>query len=64
MAAGERCLAVATEVGGIALAIDAKGGRSATWYEGFGAFKLLDSPRQLVLPLATIAEAILAAKDK
>ncbi len=49
---------------GIALAIDPKDDRAATWYEGFGALKLLDSPRQLVLPLATIAEAILAAKEK
>ncbi len=64
MAAGKRCLAVATEVGGVALAIDAKDDRAATWYEGFGALKLLDSPRQHVLPLATIAEAILAAKEK
>jgi len=64
MATGERCLAVATEVGGVALAIDAKNDRAVTWYEGFGALRLLDSPRQLVLPLATIAGAILAAKEK
>jgi hypothetical protein len=30
----------------------------------FGALKLLDSPRQPVLPLATIAKAILAASKK
>lgn len=60
MAAGQRCLAVAAEVGGVALAIDAKDDRAARWYEGFGALALLDSPRQLVLPLATIAEAIRA----
>ncbi len=64
MAAGERCLGVAAEVGGIALAIDAKDDRAATWYQGFGALKLLDSPHQLVLPLATIVEAILAAKER
>lgn len=64
MAAGERCLAVAKEVGGVALAIDAKDDRAAAWYESFGALKLLDSPRQLVLPLATVAEAILAAKER
>lgn len=63
MAAGERCLAVATEVGGVALAIDAKDDRAAAWYEGFGALRLLDSPRQLVLPLATVATAMLAAKE-
>lgn len=64
MAAGERCLAVATEVGGVALTIDAKDDQAATWYEGFGVLKLLDSPGQLVLPLGTIAEAILVAKEK
>lgn len=58
VAAGERCLAVAAEVGGVALAIDAKDERAAAWYEGFGALRLLDAPHQLVLPLATIAEAI------
>ena len=62
MAAGERCLAVAAEVGGVALAIDAKDDRAAGWYEAFGALRLLDSPRQLVLPLTTIAQAIAAAK--
>ena len=63
MAAGERCLAVAAEVGGVALVIDAKDDRAAAWYEGFGALRLLDSPRQLVLPLAMIATAMLAAKE-
>ncbi len=64
MAAGERCLAVATEVGGVALAIDAKDHRAKAWYLGFGALELLDTPGQLVLPLATLAEAIRAAKEK
>ena len=64
MAAGERCLAVAVEVGGVALAIDAKDDRAAAWYASFGALRLLDSPRQLVLPLTTIAAAVLAAKEK
>jgi GNAT superfamily N-acetyltransferase len=64
MAAGERCLAAATEVGGVALAIDAKDQRAKTWYAGFGAFELLDTPNQLVLPLATLAETIRAAQDK
>jgi len=58
LSAGERCLVVAAVVGGVALAIDAKDERAAQWYEGFGALKLFDSPRQLVLPLATIAAAI------
>ncbi len=53
-AAGERALAVAQEVGGIALAIDAKDERAAAWYERFGALRLLDDPLKLVLPLETI----------
>ncbi len=64
MAAGERCLAVAGEVGGVALTIDAKGRRAKTWYVGFGASELLDTPDRLVLPLATLAEAIRAAKNQ
>jgi GNAT superfamily N-acetyltransferase len=58
LAAGERALAVAAEVGGVALAIDATDARAARWYARFGAFALLDDPRALVLPLATIAAAI------
>jgi len=56
-AAGQRCLAVAQEVGGIALLIDAKSERAAGWYSGFGAVRLNDAPMTLVLPLATIAAA-------
>lgn len=58
LAAGERALAVAQEVGGVALAIDAKDERAATWYERFGALRLLDDPLKLVLPLETIAAAL------
>jgi GNAT superfamily N-acetyltransferase len=58
LAAGDRALAVAAEVGGVALAIDAKDEQAATWYERFGALRLLDDPLKLILPLATIAEAI------
>jgi GNAT superfamily N-acetyltransferase len=54
LAAGERALAVAQEVGGVALAIDAKDERAAAWYERFGALRLLDDPLRLVLPLDTI----------
>ncbi|MFZ5791925.1 MAG: GNAT family N-acetyltransferase [Pseudomonadota bacterium] len=61
LAAGERALAVAAEVGGVALAIDAKDEKSARWYERFGALMLLDDPLKLVLPLNTIADAIAAA---
>lgn len=58
MAAGERALAVAREVGGVALAIDAKDERAAAWYERFGALRLLDDPLKLVLPLQTISAAL------
>lgn len=58
LAAGERALAVAAEVGGVALAIDAKDKRAAAWYMRFGAMSLLDDPLKLVLPLSVIAAAI------
>jgi GNAT superfamily N-acetyltransferase len=58
LAAGERALAVSREVGGVALAIDAKDDRAAKWYERFGALRLLDDPLKLVLPLETIAAAL------
>jgi GNAT superfamily N-acetyltransferase len=58
LSAGVRALAVATEVGGVALAIDAKDGRTAAWYERFGAMRLLDDSLRLVLPLATIAQTL------
>jgi len=54
LAAGERSLRVASEVGGVALAIDAKDERAARWYERFGALRLLDDPLKLVLPLETV----------
>jgi len=58
VAAGERALAVAAEVGGVALAIDAKDEKAARWYERFGAQSLLDDPLKLILPLSLIANAI------
>lgn len=58
LAAGERALAVAAEVGGLALAIDAKNENAARWYERFGAQLLLDDPLKLILPLSVIADAI------
>jgi predicted GNAT family N-acyltransferase len=57
LAAGTRCLAVAEQVGGVALLIDAKSERAATWYRGYGAVALQDAPLSLILPLATIAAA-------
>lgn len=64
LAAGERALAVATQVGGIALAIDAKDAAAARWYQRFGALPLLDDPLKLVLPLAVVAEAIETATSQ
>lgn len=61
VAAGERALAVAAEVGGVALAIDAKDQNAARWYERFGAEPLLDDPLKLILPLVVIADAIRTA---
>ncbi len=58
LAAGQRALSVAAEVGGVALAFDAKNERAAAWYERFGAMRLLDDPLKLILPLKTIAEAL------
>ena len=64
LAAGERAIAVATEVGGVALAIDAKDAAAARWYERFGAMALMDDPLKLILPLAVIADAIHAARTR
>jgi GNAT superfamily N-acetyltransferase len=58
LSAGERALAVAAMVGGVALLIDAKDDRAAAWYVRFGAVPLLDTPRTLILPLGTIAKAL------
>lgn len=60
LAAGKRCMAVAAEVGGVALLIDAKEDQAAHWYEGYGAVRLDDAPLSLVLPFAVIAKAIAA----
>jgi GNAT superfamily N-acetyltransferase len=61
LAAGIRALAVAAEVGGIALAVDAKDADAARWYARFGALALLDDPLKLILPLSVMAAAIDAA---
>lgn len=61
LAAGRRCLRAAAEVGGVVLVIDAKSERAAAWYASYGASALLDAPRTLVLPLATVRAALEAA---
>jgi GNAT superfamily N-acetyltransferase len=55
--AGERCLQVSLEVGGVALLIDAKDEAAARWYLRFGALPLLDTPQSLVLTFATLLKA-------
>jgi GNAT superfamily N-acetyltransferase len=64
LAAGARALSVSMEVGGSALAIDSKDARAARWYARFGAVPLLDNPLQLILPLATISQALAASRAK
>jgi GNAT superfamily N-acetyltransferase len=64
LASGARALAVAAEVGGVALAIDAKDARAAHWYERFGAVPLLDDPLKLVLPLATLGKVLRGSKRR
>jgi len=63
LAAGRRCLLAATEVGGVAILIDAKDERVAKWYASCGAVPLTDAQLSLVLPLATV-QATLAAAGK
>lgn len=58
LAAGRRCLLAATEVGGVAMLIDAKNDRAAKWYASYGAIPLADAPDCLVLPLATVQDAL------
>jgi GNAT superfamily N-acetyltransferase len=64
MAAGVRALAVAAQIGGVALAIDAKDAKTATWYQRFGAVQLLDDPLKLILPLVTIENALKTTTKK
>ncbi|MGA2168831.1 MAG: GNAT family N-acetyltransferase [Terracidiphilus sp.] len=60
LAAGRRCLLASTEVGGVALLIDAKNERVARWYAGYGAVPMLNAPLTLLLPLKTIEAALRA----
>ena len=56
--AADRCIRVAQDVGGVALLIDAKSERAASWYQSYGALRLEDAPLSLVLPLAVAADAL------
>lgn len=56
--AAERCLLVAQEVGGVGVLIDAKNDRAAEWYAGYGAVRLPEATLSLLLPFATVIEAL------
>ena len=62
LSAGKRCLLESTEVGGVAMLIDAKNATVAAWYASYGALPLLDAPLSLLLPLTTVEAALKAAK--
>ena len=64
LASGVRALAVAAQIGGVALAIDAKDAKAARWYARFGAVRLLDDPLKLILPLGMIEKALKTAGKK
>ena len=64
LAAGRRCLLAATEVGGVALVIDAKSEAAAGWYAQYGAVPLLDAPLTLLLPLTTMETALQKKEGK
>ena len=48
----QRCKAVAEQVGGIGLMIDAKNQAVTNWYQSFGATPLHDEPLTLILPFS------------
>lgn len=58
LSAGRRSLHASQEVGGVALLIDAKNEGIAQWYASYGALPLLDTPLSLLLPMATIQQAL------
>jgi hypothetical protein len=58
LCAARRCIAAAEHVGGTVLFIDAKSERAAQWYERYGAVRLVDTPRSLVVALATLNAAL------
>jgi predicted GNAT family N-acyltransferase len=61
LAAGRRCLLVASQAGGVALLINAKNEQVAMWYTSYGAVPLLDGPLSLLLPFKTIHAALVTA---
>jgi GNAT superfamily N-acetyltransferase len=61
LAAGRRCLLASSEIGGVALLIDAKNEKVARWYASYGAVPMLDTPLSLLLPLSTVKAALKSA---
>ena len=59
---GAACVAAA-EVGGVVLVIDAMNDGAARWYTDFGAVRLSNVPLTLVVPLATFAAGLKAARQ-
>ena len=54
-------IAIASEVGEAALAIDAKNETVAQWHKSFGGLQLLDESLRLIMPLSTIADVVEAS---
>ncbi|MCW6512508.1 hypothetical protein [Lichenifustis flavocetrariae] len=54
---------MAQEVGGVSMLIDAKNGRAAAWYAGYGAVLQLDPLLSLVLSFTTVADAVATARS-
>ena len=57
IAAGVRCLRVASQVGGVAMLIDAKN-EAANWYASYGAVALNDAPLSLILPFSVLENSL------
>lgn len=55
VAAAHRAEAVATQVGGVGLLIDAKNDQVARWYEGYGALRFEDASLTLALPFSVMS---------
>jgi GNAT superfamily N-acetyltransferase len=60
--AGARALAVASQVGGVALLIDAKNERAAAWYRRQQASPLVDSQLEFILPLEAVRKLLEATR--
>jgi len=58
VAAAQRCLHVAEQVGGSVLLIDAKDHAAARWYKTYGALEIPGLPLSLVLPYSVFSAAL------